>query len=444
MNIAFLVFKKFFCDSNRKNKSFDGQSNIGAYIIKDVLERNGYKVDFCSPETACKFNIVLISLTSSYDVLNLLKSVIPLSKWKNRKFKVIIGGAGVQNITALREYIDYAVFGRGENIICDLIYKIKKGKEFIHKSVINFSMGITNVKMSQAMKLYPHEIDIYPKKYKEKVIGCNKKCLFCHYSFAREILYLNSNIYDFPIEYMEQAKEMLFVDLLKSNIAKKKIRTAIDGQSERLRNCFNKRISNELIKRTIETISLQNKNNKIWLYIYTIGGYPTEAECDREEIKEVLNSCNLKGGKVFINFHVSRFRPSPLTPSAYLPIDFSFDWKTCNYKIVEKENLIATFDYSRESLFHYFCQLFVERATAETDDIIKTILFSKKLNKMKVKQKFRAIINKFDITQYVREYSTEEKLPTWYLESYIPNEKIKKMANILKKRLGLKKSTQGF
>ena len=49
--------------------------------------------------------------------------------------------------------------------------------------------------------------------------------------------------------------------------------------------------------------------------------------------------------------------------------------------------------------------------------------------------KFLAIQKKFNINQYVREYKTNENLPTWYLESYIDNEKIKIMADKLKSKL---------
>lgn len=432
--IAFLVFNKKLSKGRRANQSFDGQSNIGAYVIKDVLERARYSIDFVCPEFIDRYKIVLVSLTSSYDIINFLSAIKPLKSWKNRKCKIIIGGPGVQNIYSIREYIDFAVFGRGEKIIVSLIESILKNKEFLHESVMNLKDGITPVKFCQAEELYPYEIPLYPIPYREVSIGCRNKCLFCHYTFVRNTIEIEDR-YLTGFKYSKSSEEFLFKELLQKIEYKGKWRTAIDGFSERLRFVFNKRISDEQIINTIEELSLRWQGEKLWLYIYMIGNYPTETEKDIKEFRENLRQVEIKGKPVFVNLHVSLFRPSPLTPSAYLPVNIETDWRKKDHRIITKKNFVVSLDYTRESLYGFFQTVIIERATEDSDDLINTILFSRNFNKLSVDDKMVILKKRFDLSQYTREYSTDERLPSWYLESYIPNEKIKKMADILKKRL---------
>jgi hypothetical protein len=141
--------------------------------------------------------------------------------------------------------------------------------------------------------------------------------------------------------------------------------------------------------------------------------------------------------KLIIHFTVTQFRPSCITPSSFLPVNLNFDWRKLPFKPINTKSIEGNLVWGIHSNFKFLSQLIIDRATENSDDIIKTVLFSKKLNKLKSGEKYICLKNSFDLSQYTREYSTEERLPTWYLESYIPNEKIKKMANILKRKLGL-------
>jgi len=437
MNIAFLVYRVDEKSGRRKNKSFDWMTNAGAYMVIDCLQRNGYTVSFCSPETAKDYDVVLISLASTFDVYNLIKAVAKLRSWKKRSFRVVAGGFGLQNVYPLRQYIDYAVFGRAENIIVPLIKAIEGKKDFIHESVMVMEHGIHPVKVAQAMELYPHELNTKPVKYKEKEIGCPRKCLFCHYSFSRKHIKRHEGAFYGAMSYGSM-KEVLFDELLRDSDMKTKTRTALDGFSERLRFAFNKRLSNDLIKQTIEEVSRKWQGKSAWLTLYHIGSYPTETDDDREEFRNVLEACNCTGKQVYIHVHVSPFRPSPLTPAAYLPANINYNWRRkANTNIVSKDNLEVSYMHSLESPFSLLQSLVVERATEESDDIIHTICFSKQLAKLKAEEKIYALDKTFNLQPYIREYHTDERLPTWYLESYIPNEQIKQMAKKLKKNLGI-------
>jgi radical SAM superfamily enzyme YgiQ (UPF0313 family) len=444
MRIAFLVYTPKQKQGRRKSSSFDWSTNAGGYMIIDCLQRAGYSVSFCSPETAKEHDVVLVSLTSTFDIYNLISDIGRLASWRkgNRTFKVIAGGFGLQNIYPLRNYVDYGVFGRGENIIVPLVQAIERKRDFLHESVMVLEHGVYPVKVAQAEALYPYELDTKPVKYKETEIGCPRKCYFCHYSFSRRNLKIHESSFLGAMGF--KVKEVLFDKIFQDSDRKNKIRTALDGFSERLRFAFNKRLSNELIVQTVERASREWLGKSVWVSLYHIGSYPTETDEDREEFKKVLETCNCTGKKVYIDVHVTPFRPSPLTPSAYLPANLSYDWsKKSNTTILIKENLKVGYMLFIESPFSLLQSLVAERATEKSDDIINTICFSKQLAKLKVVDKVYALSKTFDLTPYTREYHTKEKLSTWYLESYTPQEKVKEMARKLKKNLGMPEDEKG-
>ena len=62
-----IAFLAYYPEKKRSdNNSFEGNYNIGANVIMDVLRRKGISCDICTPDTAQKYKIVLISLTSDY------------------------------------------------------------------------------------------------------------------------------------------------------------------------------------------------------------------------------------------------------------------------------------------------------------------------------------------------------------------------------------------
>lgn len=71
--IAFLVYLPL--KQRRSNNSFVGNGNTGAMVVESVLIDNGLDVGRCTPETAHKQDIVLVSFTSNYDVVSFYKAV---------------------------------------------------------------------------------------------------------------------------------------------------------------------------------------------------------------------------------------------------------------------------------------------------------------------------------------------------------------------------------
>jgi radical SAM superfamily enzyme YgiQ (UPF0313 family) len=466
MSVAMLVYtnKAAKAGSGKKKRSFDGRQSIGALIINDALERAGHPVKFCSPETAHHHKIVLVSFTSLNDYFNFLKNVHKWKTWRRgeRTFKVIAGGAGMQTVAPVREYVDYAVFGRGEFIAPKLVDAIFKGKEFVHPAVMPDLMNPSIVKYEQVEGVYEHEIQMAEGVFKETVSGCPMSCSFCHYTFARkwEGKHDESGSGKKATEYVRRGTYGGRLEGIMSTIAgalpeagmadQRRIVTGIDGFSQRLRYAIRKRISDQDIIDTVEESSIAGDFDPTHFKMFQIAGYPTETEEDRYEFEENLRKIKRQkdGNRIMISVHVTPFQASPLSPSAWLPVNFDTEWKSKlngkdiigsdNMAAGEQRDVVIFYDRYIETEISHFKVMVMARATDESDEIINRLIYDPTLKKLKSKYAMEYLKNKHDISQYSREYhTTNEQIPSWYLRSYIGNDSMIKSAQLVKAALGM-------
>jgi len=434
--IAFLVFENTAKPSRRKNKSFDWSGNVGAYMVIDALRRDGITVGFCSTATAKNYDLVLVSMTSVHDTFNFLHAVGRSREWKNRTFKVLAGGFGCQNVFPLQGYVDYAFFGRAENVIAEIIALVLDGDDS-HESLMDLTR-IKQVKMCQTDKLYPYVLQTQPHTFQEKSLGCKNKCSYCHYSFSRKWIPRKGE-YEGALLWGGYQQETFHDVIGQADTHLGQLSTAIDGFSERLRVAFNKPILNAEIRETIEWISHNWEHSAMGLNLYCIGNYPTETDGDRDELKGVFAQCRLGKTRIAAIMKVFPLIPAALTPSAYLPVNLGVSWNKRKGDIYyEKPGLRVKLSPFLKTRYGHLVEVIAERATEKSQRLIETICWSKQLRKLNAPQKLIALKRAFDLTPYTREYSVDEPLPEWYLESYIPRSVIKKMATKLKRDLGLK------
>jgi hypothetical protein len=432
-DVAFLAY---YPEKKRQdNNSFDGNYNIGANVIMDVLKRNGIECDICTADTAHNYKIVLISLTSDYDCIALYREVALLPSWqpKTRKFIVVAGGAGMQNPTAIRNYIDYGVFGRAEDIIFPLINCVMGGGVYTHESVMNLP-DISPVKLCQSEKLYPHEIELAGKnkKWKESFIGCPNKCKFCHYTWARQKFFLEGTYYQGDLT-MNRSIECLWKDIPKIDKKEGRIRTAIDGFSERLRYAYGKRISNYEI---IDGINhLGSFPGTTVAMVYNISNMPHETQDDRDELYETIKKSS-PANRVIVVFQSTPFRASLLTPLQWAPVTLYPATSDLSAQVIyDSPSLRAMHSFSNESPFSQLETMIVNRATPVTDKLFHALCFHPKLKKGTSKEKINTLKYNFDITPYIREYSANETHPAWFLSSYVSNENLRKVYDIAEKNI---------
>jgi hypothetical protein len=444
--VGFLVF----LPEKRKNKPkkagrkhnnyFDFHANAGANVVIELLENRGIEIDFCSAATAHKYEVVLTSFTSTYDVFAFYKEVGLRPEWqrKNRKFKVIAGGFGMLNPTTIRNQIDYAVFGRAEDFVVDLVETVLGGGEYEHESVMRMP-EISVVKFAQASKLLNMET------FKENAIGCSHKCKFCLYSWTRRFLggdavYIRGGEEGSPYSPYNMKSGKVSIEIMMKGIKDMTqkygfTRSALDGCSTRLRYLYGKKISNDEF---VEAINhLGTFDGAKFLNLFNIVNFPTETDEDRGEMFEVMKRANPKN-TVVIRISNNPFNPQPCTPMQYSPVTLFPDHSKNNLTtVLDRGTLGCRYNLS-ESPLSQLKTAIIGRATEESDTLFHTICFSSKFrNAARDYRRLKMLQKNFDLTPYTREYHPdEERHPGWFLRTYLPQSALRKAYLWTKEREG--------
>lgn len=434
--VAFLVFPDWK-KTRRKNGSLDGVSNIGAYMLIDVAERAGRHIGFCSVDTATQNDIVLVSLTSIYDMLAFYREVRLHPDWqKPRKFRVLCGGFGLQNPFPVLDYVDSFWFGRCEDEFINWLDIV----DYEHESLMRPDKPKV-CRIHQSPELYPHPIRLHNGiasncDFTEKIMGCPNKCFFCHFSFSRKHI-KTSEHYNLK-QYSHATQELDMFNLEELDYSCPKTTIGLDGMSERLRYMVNKRIPDQLVFDTIVSMSQKSevKGEAFYLKLYNITGYESETDEDYRSFVELVRSTipHLKKRCLLI-LHSTPLHPSCATPLVYSAVNIHTKLDKERGKVFccdSKDNsgkLIAMHSRYNESNFSLIESVVVERFTEQYRNLIDLICFNRKFNALKGSEKLSYCMNHYDLTDLLRAYDTTEQVPSWVCESYIGWDKIRMLRN---------------
>lgn len=413
--VAFLVFAPL--RQRRKDNSFDGNDNVGAKVIADVLTRAGIPVGYCAPETAHRHRVVLVSLTSTYDVFAFYRAVAMLPSWQpgGRTFRVLAGGFGMQNPTSIRRYVDYAAFGRAESWVTPIVEALLGGGEpAAHESLMPLP-DLAPVTIAQAAELYPHEVE----GFRESFTGCPLKCKFCHYTWARKHRGSDEAYGQYVQTSLAGAgsPELTWDQLFTYDRKAGRIRVAIDGFSERLRYLYGKRISRDDIVAGIERIGRFGPAATT-LMVYNIANFPTETEDDRDELYATLRRARPAHRVIFV-LHSTPFRPSLATPMQWEPVSLQPDNSALRAAVIaERETFRAVHSFTLETPWSHLLSVVAERATPETDALFHACAFAPALQRGTAADKLRRVAANFDLSPYLRAYDPDEPHPAWFLRSF--------------------------
>lgn len=443
--IAFLIFDGENAGAKRhKNSSFLGLGNSGALIVAMDIERaTGIVVDNCIPETAYKYDLVLVSFTSNYDMIAFARAVYKLPEWRRdkRKFIVCGGGFGMQNPYHIQEWIDFAYFGRAEREIGDIV---KKWFDYPSDSLMRVKeVGVHPVIFRQTDEMLVVEnMQIGGKKFtlKEEMHGCPNKCTYCHYTYARK----HAGRKDFVMEFSTgKSMELEWMDPCLYDGTKPDIITALDGISERSRYLHNRRLPNEQIEDFFVKVVKMTKNKGIDVNLYNIigmeGASPEDWELWLEMVKR-LNQYDFDGKKLRIKMTNTPFRPSPITPAAYARVNLQYKKEFSDTALKVLYDMEFSVNYNQDKVVKIFQRSPLESEASLLSDIcvirggatnseriFNLFAFNSKFRALRRPEQYFYLLDNYDLTDLIREYDVNEKLPTWFLESYIPNEVIKKI-----------------
>lgn len=388
--------------------------SIGALCIKKELELHGWKVDICNYQYAHKYRLVLVSMTSTWDIYDIYKQM-KNANWNNRQFIAIVGGFGCQNPFALYNFVDYAFFGRAENIINEVCTNAILNKNLDY----SFITPLNKVRKTIArpvQQLYDFSVK-YGKNnstWTELFTGCPHKCKFCHYSYNRKNLrkgnlneYINDGI-------STGSKEIMLVDIPKYTEKLGRVTAALDGYSERLRYLFGKHISWEQVEQSLDHLASFKGN--VYLKLYNIVNFPTETLADEQEFDYFFNQyaeyTEKKDGLLKVEVFNTAFRPSLNTPMERMAVNLFPEARKDILTIAQGKGIIIKYTSLIQGAFMHLADLIAIRYTSNDLPLIDQIATDKQFNKLSNEKKLETIAKNYDINKFLREYSWEEPFIT--------------------------------
>ena len=367
----------------------DRTDNVGGDVVKRVLQRAGYDVVDCDPGNIDNYRLVLLSIPSTYQIIDILRAAIKYG-WLNRKCKILVGGFGCQNISAISDYVDFAYYGRAHVDIASVVQDILITGRTDNKHVLTMAFPRPTV-VNTAAPLFSDNV------LAESFTGCRNMCKFCHYAHVRSLQGTAGSGYVQSLLTSGNSPEVLLKDIVKMTDKPGRIRTAIDGFSERLRFLFGKKIHNNDIVNAINHLGslkesrlaiqlnlfggkeIVGKKETVVAMVYNIGSFPTETEYDERELEITIGQCNPRERVIFI-VHTTPFRPSLLTPMQWAPVRLFPEWSgKREHVICDKPTLLSKYSYTLEGAFSHACSVVIDRYGIYGDDqrILDAILHAK-------------------------------------------------------------------
>ncbi len=407
---------------------------IGALVVVAELEAHGYKVDVCTYEEAHNYDLVMVSMTSTWDIYEFYASM-QKAGWQNRKFKTLLGGFGCQNPFALEDFIDYGFFGRAEGVVTEVVEKILKGEHLDYEFVTSLkNRKKVTLRPVQYLSHYEVKYGKNQSRWKEEFTGCPFKCKFCHYTFNRDNVrkgdktkYINDGI-------STGSKEIMLMDVIDYEDKLGRVTAGLDGYSERLRYLFGKPISWEIMENALDHMASFKGNS--YMKIYNISNFPTETEEDEKEflnfMREYVDCTSKKDGILSVEVFNTAFRPSINTPMERMPVSLYPEARRENLQIASGSGIVVKYTHLIQGAWMHLADVIAIRYTDKS--VIEFIATDKEFNKKSNGNKITWFVNNYDITPYVREYSWDEPFISDWVQN--PNkDRIKRSGLKLKEKM---------
>ena len=416
----------------------DRTDNIGGDLIKTILAHSGFHIVDCGPNDINNYDLVVHSVPSTYQLIDLLRAARK-HRFDKRRTKILIGGFGVQNITAVKPYVDLAYYGRAHDDVVDVVNAILTNGDTDNPHVYSVERN-NDVALNQAPLCTSH--------FREEFVGCVNKCKFCHYTWSRKP---QGN----PSGYVQRlltggnSPELLWKDILNLERKPGRVRTAIDGFSERLRYAYGKHISNNDIVEGINRLGNLKESKfvgqcdlwgNVWdvgkkecvtCLAYNIGHMPGEGPDDWDELMETVHRAQPKE-RVILIIHTTPFRPSLLTPMQWEPVTLWPEWSSMREKVLrDNPKMLCKYSYTLEGAFSHLCSVTIDRLQDPDDAILDGILRPKGDTSAK---KAIYLLEQYDAERFCQQLPIDGPSPVPYLEGYIPTSKIRNIAKVMRRK----------
>ena len=315
---------------------FDGASYLGLRFIASQIPKDMYDITYVSKDTINTVDWALVSITSYYDVLNIIHEL----HGKKISAKISMGGAGYNNVGLLRDIAYVGTVGRGENTIAKILREEEVDGLYYRSSNRDLSKPI---RIRQLETFIEIEDKFYGGMYAEKSVGCPRKCFFCEYSWKHKYK-RKDELSPGGYESGVGDRETLFRDLKwESYEAFHHLVSALDGATERTRFIINKPIKNsEITEKMFEMYDAPQK--AFSLKLYCLLGYPFERRFEPEETVTAITRARRSSSEHWADVEIisPHFIPMPFTPMECEPFnwhDFKFDILRYNWDKFGRGNI---------------------------------------------------------------------------------------------------------
>jgi len=418
-------------------ESFDIRAWPGLSMVVDALQLAGYEVGYCGEATAHLHRIILVSITAGCDWWSFIAE---RERWQPGNYTVIVGGAGCLNVRPFLRWFDVAVFGRAEDLIVPLVRETLAGHRLDHPSVCyadTFDVGRI-YRIAQADRPWSHAVRLESGKlWSERAVGCQRKCLFCGYTWHRRNIggvQSESGAADAMWNRPDDEVTIFDLDLARPQTWPRFSIIGMDGMSERLRRVINKPITREMLRGLFAGLCDRTDQHKV--KIYNIVGYPGETRDDWREFLDDLRTvdASVAPGKQWkLVVHSTPFRPMPTTPAACWPMSLvehrgqiAATLKSVNNPgqvFYQGNRFWAVESFCTDSLPTVALDAVVLRGTEADAENVGRIARTRKFWGARSADRLATLARCFDLDRLFGEF-TAETLPTRYLRSYARVEKL--------------------
>ena len=427
-------------------ESYNVRAWPGLEMVCHALRQAGIEVDYCSSATAGRYKVVLVSITSGCDWYPFIGERL---RWPaTARPTVIAGGAGLLNVRPFLRWCDIFCLGRSEEYIVPVVRAALAGERHEHPSVIHAAEFDVNrtYSLDAGTGLYPHAVPLANgKTWRETAYGCQRKCLFCGYTWhRRHVGGLQNQAGAGDVLWGGSAEKTIFeLDLARPEtwgLPKLRI-VGLDGFSERLRRMVNKPITRDMLRGFFRGLAASEvKPNH--MKIYNIVGYPTETEADWFEFLEDLAAADEGWSKIDpqwgIEVHSTPFRPMPATPCACWPMSHT-NYRGRIVKVLRQgqhgqytgifyrgNRFWAAESRGTASLPTVILDSLVLRGVEDDSEVIAMLAGSVKFRNASMAHKTAILERYVDIDRLFGPY-TWDTLPTRYLAAYTPLANLKRL-----------------
>lgn len=430
MKIAALIPVYAHVSDKKKKSKINIKNYFGlSVIINEIKLKLNIDVVYCSYDQVNNYDVIIYSLLSVNDYYALVYTVERKLKCKRNNIW-ICGGAGISNIYPLLNYFDFIVLGRGELLIIELINSIKLSSQINNDSIV-----VVNEFNNNKVYKINYVDDLYQDKNNnliETMSGCKYNCLYCSYRYSS----LPPNLRSKNKGTTMIGNEETFWDLKIINGSF--YTTSLDGLTEMIRYKVNKKISNKMV--VDKLVAASKVTSKVNLKIYFIIGYPDELEFNFDELYNIFELIDnlIINCKMFINIHFTPFSAEQFTPMQWESMNIITDWRL----ILDKMRIENKYLYYSDDIRVMFM-----RTTSKPLELLKRAVFNRcdetdneiikylgsnpeqTTHKSNNTIKLDKVLQKYDVSKFVKEYPIGSKLASSNIKSWQKDELIERQGS---------------